>query len=233
MEQENLAAELGFESVPESKKAIALSILNYVEDGGFLFAMCSATNTIDITLAALGTDITETPFDGDPVDPNYQSKLDYSNTFAFEDFSIKTSATAARFGNIDANMVNTPMRVPAADFELFPFSAKLDPVPCMLTQNHTRVIDGFFGLCTSYREEVIKESVIKLAKVPGTHRVKYIHGVKGKGQFAFYGGHDPEDYSHAVGDDPTMLEKHPHSPGYRLILNNVLFPAAEKKEKKT
>ncbi len=233
MELEKQARELGFDKVPTCKKAVALTIREYVEDGGFLFAMCSATNTIDIALAALGTDIVESPFDGDGVDPHHRQKLDFNNCFAFENFTIETSASASYFANIDVNRVNTPQRLEAKDVALFPFSAKLDPVPSMLTQNHSSTVKGFYGLCTSYNKAVLKKSVVVLASTPGTRRVKYIHGVRGKGMFAFLGGHDPEDYSHAVGDEPTMLELHKNSPGYRLILNNVLFPAAEKKEKKT
>jgi hypothetical protein len=233
MELEKLSKSLGFSKVTECKKAVALAIKNYVGNGGFLFAMCSATNTLDITLASLGTDIVEEPFDGDGIDPLYKSKLDYSQCFAFENFTIQTSADASYFGNIDVNLVNTPMRKDAMDFKLFEFSAKLDPVPTMLTQNHTTSVKGYFGLLTSFNKHVIKKSNIILGFIPGTDRVKYIHGVKGKGQFAFLGGHDPEDYAHLVGDTHTMLELHRNSPGYRLILNNVLFPAAEKKEKKT
>lgn len=233
MELENIARNLGFSKVTDCKKAVALAIKRYVEKGGFLFAMCCAPNTLDIALAALGTDIVESVFDGDGVDPQYRQKLNFDNCFAFENFSLETNASAPFFGNIDANMVNTPFRKPAMDFELFPFSAKLDPVPSMLVQNHESVIKGFFGLATTFNRDVIKKSAIILGFVPGTNRVRYLHGVMGKGMFAFYGGHDPEDYSHAVGDKPTMLELHKNSPGYRLILNNVLFPAAEKKEKKT
>ncbi|MBD3390753.1 MAG: asparagine synthetase B [Chitinivibrionales bacterium] len=233
MELEGLAKSLGFEKVTRCKKAVALAIREYVERGGFLFAMCCAPNTLDIALAALGTDIAEAVFDGDPVDPHYRQKLDFGNCFAFENFEVQTSAMASYFGNIDVNLVNTPMRKPALDFELFPFSAKLDPVPTMLNQNHVSRIKGYYGLATSFNKDVMKKSVVVLGSVPGTQRVKYMHGVRGKGMFAFLGGHDPEDYSHAVGDEPTMLELHRNSPGYRLILNNVLFPAAEKKEKKT
>ncbi len=217
----------------ECKKAVALSIRNYVEKGGFLFAMCCATNTLDIALAALGTDIVDAVFDGDGIDPNYAAKLNYANCLAFENFSIQTNPLESYFDNIDANLVNTPMRIPAMDFTLFDFSAKLDPVPSMLVQDHRQTIKGFYGLCTSFNRKVIKKSIVILGSVPGTGFVNYLHGTLGKGQFAFYGGHDPEAYQHAVGDPPTDLRLHKTSPGYRLILNNVLFPAAEKKEKKT
>lgn len=234
MQLEKLAKSLGFSKVPECKKAVALAIRQYVEKGGFLFAMCSATNTLDIALASLGTDIVEQPFDGDGVDPQYRDKLDFANCFAFENFTIETSAMASYFGNIDFNMVNyPPMRKPALDFQLFSFSAKLDRVPTMLTQNHISTVKGYFGLCTSYNKDVIKKSVTILGFIPGTKRVKYLHSVRGEGMFAFLSGHDPEDYAHHVGDRHTLLELHKNSPGYRLILNNVLFPAAEKKEKKT
>jgi len=233
MDLENLSRSLGFQKVSECKKAVALAIVQYVEKGGFLFAMCCAPNTLDIALAAIGVDIVEEPFDGDGVDPAYAQKLNFGNCFAFENFHIQTSAMASYFDNIDVNMVNTPMRLPAMDFDLFPFSAKIDPVPSMLIQNHAQVIKGYYGLATSFNKNVIKKSVVILGSVPGTNMVNYLHGVRGKGMFAFLGGHDPEDYSHAVGDEPTVLELHRNSPGYRLILNNVLFPAAEKKEKKT
>ena len=233
MELEQLASSLGFKKVSDCKKAVALAIRQYVEKGGFLFAMCSATNTLEIALAALGTDIVGEVYDGDGIDPQYKQKLDFGNCMAFENFQIQTDPLETYFGNIDANLVNTPMRKEAQDFELFDFSAKLDPVPSMLIQNHRHRIKGYFGLLTSFNRKVIKKSVIILAEVPGTEMVNYIHGVVGKGQFAYLGGHDPEDYSHAVGDQPTMLDLHKNSPGYRLILNNVLFPAAEKKEKKT
>jgi hypothetical protein len=233
MELEGLAKELGFAKVSDCKKAVALAMYRYLDNGGFLFAMCSATSTLDIALAALGTDIVDGVYDGDGVDASYQSKLNFDNCLAFENFTIETDPFAGNFSNIDVNQVNTPYRLDAMDFALFDFSAKLDPVPTMLTQSHERVIRGFMGLVTSYNQPLIKKSVVVLGSVPGTNRMNYLHGVVGKGQFAFYGGHDPEDYTHAVGDKPTMLELHKNSPGYRLILNNVLFPAAEKKEKKT
>ncbi|HAJ79121.1 MAG TPA: asparagine synthetase B [Fibrobacteres bacterium] len=233
IELEKQASDLGFKKVSECKKAVALTIRKYVENGGFLFAMCCATNTLEVTLASLGVDIIGSVYDGDPVDPDYKMKLDYGNCMAFENFSIQTDPAAQYFDNIDMNYVNTPMRVPVVDFDLFEFSAKLDPVPTMLTQDHVRTIPGFYGLLTSFNRKVIKKSVVILGDVPGTDFVNYIHGMAGKGQFAYLGGHDPEDYQHAVGNKPTELQFHRNSPGYRLILNNVLFPAAEKKEKKT
>ncbi len=233
MELEQLARSLGFSKVTDCKKAVALAIRNYVEKGGFLFAMCSATNTLEISLAALGTDIVAKEYDADGIDPQYKEKLDFNNCMAFENFQIITDPFESCFGNIDVNLVNTPLRQDARDFVIFDFSAKLDPVPSMLVQNHSKTIKGYHGLLTSFNRNVIKKSVIVLAEVPGTNMVNYIHGIFGKGQFAYLGGHDPEDYTHAVGDQPTMLELHKNSPGYRLILNNVLFPAAEKKEKKT
>jgi hypothetical protein len=232
-ELEQLSSSLGFSKVSDCKKAVALAIHHYIEAGGFLFAMCSATNTLDITLASLGTDIVAKELDGDGVDPLYKSKLDYNMCFAFENFEIETSPLEPFFDNIDVNLVNTPLRQDARDFVIFDFSAKLDPVPSMLVQNHQNTINGYCGLLTSYNRNIIKKSIVILAEVPGTNMINYLHGVVGKGQFAFLGGHDPEDYSHAIGDKPTMLDLHKNSPGYRLILNNVLFPAAEKKEKKT
>lgn len=233
LELEKLAKSLGFAKVTDCKKAVALAMRKYVENGGFLFAMCSATNTLEIALAALGTDIVDKVYDGDGIDPDYKKKLNFDNCMAFESFLVQTDPLESYFDNIDVNLVNTPMRIDAQDFVLFDFSAKLDPVPTMLIQDHQSTIKGFHGLLTSFNRKVIKKSVMVLGEVPGTNMVNYVHGMAGKGQFAFLGGHDPEDYSHAVGDKPTMLELHKNSPGFRLILNNVLFPAAEKKEKKT
>ena len=233
LELETLANQLGFKKVSDCKKAVALAIRKYVEAGGFLFAMCSAPNTLEIALAALGTDIVDNVYDGDGIDPDYKKKLDFNNCMAFENFNIVTDPYISSFCNIDVNQVNTPYRVNARDFVLFDFSAKLDPVPSMLNQNHTDAIGAYHGLLTSFNRKVIKKSVVILGEVPGTDMVNYIHGIRGEGQFTYLGGHDPEDYTHAVGDKPTMLELHKNSPGYRLILNNVLFPAAEKKEKKT
>jgi hypothetical protein len=233
LELETLARELGFKKVSDCKKAVALTIRKYVEAGGFLFAMCSATNTLEIALAALGTDIVDQVYDGDGIDPNYRKKLNFADCMAFENFTIYTDPYYSSFCNIDVNQVNTSNRLPAQDFSLFDFSAKLDPVPAMLNQNHTDAVNGYHGLLTSFNRDVIKKSVVVLGEAPGTKMVNYIHGIVGEGQFTYLGGHDPEDYTHAVGDKPTMLELHKNSPGYRLILNNVLFPAAEKKEKKT
>ncbi|MCL2689519.1 MAG: asparagine synthetase B [Chitinispirillia bacterium] len=233
LELETLAKELGFKYVSDCKKAVALTIRNFVEAGGFLFAMCSAPNTLEIALAALGTNIVSEVYGGPGLDPDYKAKLNFDNTMAFHNFTINTDPLVCSFDNIDVNQVNTPNRLPALDFVLFEFSAKLDPVPTMLNQNHTSVIKAYHGLLTSFNRDVIKPSVVILGEVPGTKMVQYIHGVFGKGQFTYLGGHDPEDYAHLVGSKHTMLELHKNSPGYRLILNNVLFPAAEKKEKKT
>jgi len=230
---EELAKTLGFKTVWELKHAVALTIRQYVEGGGFLFAMCSATDTIDIALAWLDTDIVDTPFDGTPPDPAYRSKVDYSATFAFENFNIVTNPLVYEFSDLDSSNY-AAMRGPEADyFTLFSFAAKYDPVPAMLTQDHVNVINGFLGQTTGYWKKFLKRSVIVLAAVEGTDEVKYIHGKRGLGTFTFLGGHDPEDYQHRVGDPPTDLDLYPTSPGYRLILNNVLFPAARKKPQKT
>ena len=232
---EEMAARLGYPNVPELKKAVARAIQRYVLNGGFLFAMCSATDALDIALAAEGVDIVDTPFDGDPPDPDYQQKLDFSKTLAFQNFKLYTDPFLYEFSDIDIPpSFAARVRDPETDyFTLFEFSAKYDPVPTMLTQNHVGVIKGFMGQTTMFNREKLKPSVIVLGEVEGTNEVKYIHGNAGKGTFTFYGGHDPEDYTHAVGDPPTQLELHKNSPGYRLILNNILFPAARKKKLKT
>ncbi len=232
---EALAAKLGYPSVSEEKKAVARAIKQYVVDGGFLFAMCSATDALDIALAAEGVDIVDVPFDGTPPDPNYLQKLDYSKCLAFQNFKLYTNPMVYEFSDIDIPPSFAPrIRDPESDyFTLFEFSAKYDPVPTMLTQDHVNVIKGFMGQTTMFNREKIKPSVIIMGEVEGTNEVKYIHGNCGKGTFTFYGGHDPEDYTHAVGDPPTDLSLHKNSPGYRLILNNVLFPAARKKKLKT
>jgi hypothetical protein len=229
---EAMAKKLGYSKVSKLKLAVALRIRKYVANGGFIFAMCSATDTYDIALAAQNTDICGTMFDGDPADPDANSKLDYSQTFAFENFKLVMDPFVYEFSNIDTGP--TGLKDPSSDyFTLFEFSAKWDPVPTMLTQDHVNVVHGFLGQTTAFRKEVIKKSVTILAKREGTDEVKYIHGNIGRGTFTFYGGHDPEDYQHAVGDPPTELKLHKNSPGYRLILNNILFPAAKKKKLKT
>ncbi len=231
---ESEAKRLGFVKVSRLKLAVAKKIKEYVIRGGFLFAMCSATDSYDIALAAEGTDICDAAFDGDPIDPLYEDKLDYGQCFAFENFKLFVHPTVYEFSDIDT----TPMTAVAAGnqddyFTLFEFSAKYDPVPTMLTQNHVSVIRNFMGQTTGYHKQVIKKSVVILAEKSGTDEVKYIHGNAGQGTFTFLGGHDPEDYHHFVGDPPTELVLHKNSPGYRLILNNILFPAAKKKKLKT
>lgn len=230
---EKLANKLGFDKVSEEKRAVALKIRNYVIGGGFMFAMCSATDSFDIALAADGIDIVEPMFDGDASDPNYQANLDYGKTFAFTDFILERSPLKYEFSSID--MTNKRGNVPKESdyFSLMDFSAKWDPVPTMLCQNHTSLVKGFMGQTTAFTRSEIKPTVLVLGENKLNEEARYIHGIKGKGFFTFYGGHDPEDYQHRVGDPKTELELHPTSPGYRLILNNVLFPAARKKKQKT
>ena len=232
---EDMARRLGYAKVSEQKKAVARKIYEYMASGGFVFAMCSATDTFDIALAAAGVDIVPAPYDGDPPDPGAGANLDYSRCVAFEDFSLELNPMVYEHSDIDTTPKDMRrIRTPEAEyFTLFEFSAKYDPVPAMLTQCHTSVVDGFLGQTTAFRRHLIKDSVIVLADVEGTAEVKYIHGLVGRGTFTFYGGHDPEDHKHHVGDPPTQLALYPNSPGYRLILNNVLFPAAKKKERKT
>lgn len=230
---EAMAAKHGYAKVWQLKHAVAEKIREFVMNGGFLFAMCAATDTLDIALAAHNVDIVDALIDGDGIDPHYQEKLDYSRCFAFENFKLKTNPFEYEFSDIDASDYSR-LRGPEADyFQLFDFSAKYDPVPTMLTQCHTNIIPGFLGQTTSFFKDKVKKSVILLAEVPGQNEVKYIHGNFGKGTFTFYGGHDPEDYEHKIGDPPTILDLYKNSPGYRLILNNILFPAAEKKQLKT
>jgi hypothetical protein len=231
-EAEALATKLGYSKVSEEKLDVALKIRNYVIGGGFMFAMCSATDSFDIALSAEGVDICEPMFDGDASDPNYQSQIDYNKTFAFKDFVLERNPNVYEFSSID--MTNKRQILPTLDyFSLMDFSAKWDPVPTMLCQNHTALVKGFMGQTTSFTREEIKSNVLVLGENKSNGEAKYIHGIKGKGFFTFYGGHDPEDYTHKVGDPKTELELHPTSPGYRLILNNVLFPAAKKKNQKT
>jgi hypothetical protein len=232
---EELAGKLGFSKVSKEKSAVGLELRKYVDEGGFLFAMCSATDALDIALSAVQTDIVESVFDGDPIDPAYESKLNFSNTFAFKDFKLIPDPAVYEYSDIDVPPSNMPrLRDPESDyFTLFEFSAKYDPVPTMLTQNHVGLVKGFMGQTTMFREEKLKGHVTIMGKIEESNEVKYIHGNSGKGTFTFYGGHDPEDYTHRVGDPPTDLNLHKNSPGYRLILNNVLFPAAKKKKLKT
>ncbi len=230
--KENMARKLGFAKECELQKAVALKIREYVASGGFLFAMCSATDSYDIALASLNVDICGPMFDGDPADPDANNKLDFTQTFAFENFKLIMDPYIYEYANIDIQPNAT--HNPESDyFTLFDFSAKFDPVPTMLTQSHANVIHGFMGQTTAFHKDLIKKSVTILAQREGTDEVKYICGNVGKGSFAWYGGHDPEDYRHMVGDKPTDLRLHKNSPGYRLILNNVLFPAARKKKLKT
>ncbi len=230
---EAMATKLGYQKVWQLKHAVAEKIKDFVVNGGFLFAMCGAIDTIDIALAAKNVDIVDSAFDGDGIDPNYQSKLDFTRTFAFENFKLMTNPYEYEFSDLDASDYYRLKGAEADYFQLFDFSAKYDPVPTMLTQCHTNVINGFLGQTTSIFKNKIKKSVIILAEAPGQSDAKYLHGNLGKGTFTFYGGHDPEDYQHRIGDPETILDLHKNSPGYRLILNNVLFPAAEKKQLKT
>jgi hypothetical protein len=230
--QQTMATKLGFKKVSKMKLAVAQHIRDFCAGGGFLFAMCSGTDTFDIALAASNTDIVESMFDGDPADPDAQSKLDFTQTFAFQNFTLDQNPTSHQFSNIDVTSVRQVER--SRDFfTLFDFSAKWDVVPSMLTQDHDKVIKGFMGLTTAYNKSKLKPGVTIMGEMKTTNEARYIHGEFGKGQWTFYGGHDPEDYQHAVGDPPTDLKLHPNSPGYRLILNNVLFPAAKKKKQKT
>jgi len=232
---EETARALGFQKVAMLKRAVSLAIRDYVEQGGYLFAMCSAPETIDITLAAQNTDIVPSEFDGDPPDPGCQSRLDYSHTFAFTGFSVSLDPMAYEHSDVDTSPDRmTKVADRGSDFfTLFEFSAKLDPVPTMLVQNHVNAVNGFMGQTTAFRKPLVKNRVTILAESPALGEVRYLHGNMGRGTFTFYGGHDPEDYQHWVGDPPTKLEFHKNSPGYRLILNNILFPAARKKERKT
>lgn len=229
---EKLANKLGYNKVSQEKLAVALKIRNYVIGGGFMFAMCSATDSFDIALAAEGVDICESMFDGDPSESNYQNKIDYSKTFAFADFILERNPIIYEFSNIDTTRKRKILK-PQDYFELKEFSAKWDMVPAMLCQNHTLLVKGFMGQTTAFDSNLIKPTILVMGQNNINGEARYIHGVKGKGMFTFYGGHDPEDYQHRIGDPKTELELHPNSPGYRLILNNVLFPAAKKKKQKT
>ena len=232
---EKLAKQFGFISVHEQKKAIARKINDYVGNGGFLFAMCSATDSYDIALSMENLDGVHSVFDGTSIEGELQSKLQYDKTLAFKDFRLISDPMVYEFSDIDYPPSHNPVtRGAEADyFSLFEFSAKYDPVPTMLTQNHVSVVKGFMGQTTGFHKNRIKSHIIIMGEDPASDQVKYLHGNFGKGTFTFYGGHDPEDYQHFVGDPPTDLKLHRNSPGYRLILNNILFPAARKKERKT
>ena len=229
---QQLATQLGFLKVSEMKHMVAREIRSYVEQGGFLFAMCAATDTYDIALAAGQTDICESMYDGDPADSEMNEKLDFGQTLAFTNFTVEKNPYVYEFSDID---VTTTRKVLQNQdyFTLFDFSAKWDPVPTMLTQNHTSVINGFMGQTTAFDSRLLKANVLVMGENKAAGEARYIHGETGKGFWTFYGGHDPEDYRHLVGDPPTDLNLHPNSPGYRLILNNILFPAAKKKKQKT
>jgi len=229
-----MARQLGFPSVPAEKRAVASAIAQFVERGGFLFAMCTATETLDLALAADGVDIAAAYADGTPMDPNASAAMHWDEALAFQHAELESSPTVPVFSDIDGHQVNSAgRRQPLGSFTLFNFSAKIDPVATMLVQNHRQVIPDFYGLTTSFTRKTLKPGVTVLADEPGAPWVKYIHGERGQGTWTFFGGHDPEDPQHQIGDVPTDLSLHPHSPGYRLILNNVLFPAAKKKELKT
>ena len=231
-EAELMASNLGYNKVSDLKLDVSLKIRDYVVGGGFMFAMCSATDSFDIALSAEGVDICETMFDDDPSDPGYQGKINYGNTFAFKNFILERSPMVYEFSSIDMTS-KRKINKETDYFTLMDYSAKWDPIPTMLIQNHTSLIKGFMGQTTAYERDQIKANVLVMGEQKTNGEARYIHGIKGKGFFTFYGGHDPEDYQHRVGDAKTELELHPNSPGYRLILNNVLFPAAKKKKQKT
>ena len=232
---ETITRDLGFDTVHKQKKALAQIIKNYIGGGGFLFAMCSATDSFDIALATQNTDAAHEAFDGSPIDADLEKKIDYNNTLAFYDFSIITNPMIYEYSDIDfPQSENINAKGAEADFfTLFDFSAKYDPVPAMLTQNHSKTIKGFMGQTTGFKRDIVKKHIVIMGEDATSPQVKYIHGNYGKGTFTFLGGHDPEDYQHFVGDPQTDLSLYKNSPGYRLILNNILFPAAKKKERKT
>lgn len=229
---ETIATRNSFKKVSQLKLAVAKMIQGFVAGGGYLFAMCSATDSYDIALAAQNTDICDVPFDGDPADPHAQSKLDFTQGFAFKNYQLSRNPYEYEFSTIDATQTRR-VNMDVDYFTLFTFSAKFDPVPTMLCQNHTTTVKGFMGQTTAFRNDVLKTNVLVMGENKSANEARYIHGEFGKGTWTFYGGHDPEDYQHAIGDPPTDLNLHPNSPGYRLILNNVLFPAAKKKPRKT
>jgi hypothetical protein len=229
---ENMARKTGYSKVSRLKLAVALAIKDYIRNGGFIFCMCSACDTYDIALAAQNTDICHEVFDGDPFDNNANEKLDYKQGLAFENYQVILDPLVYEHSSIDCHY-EAQARGPNTYISLFDFAAKFDPVPCMLVQDHTALVKEFLGQCSGFRRTTVKQSIVILAEVSGTEEVKYIHGNYGKGTFTYLAGHDPEDYQHMVNDPPTDLRNYKNSPGYRLILNNVLFPAARKKELKT
>ncbi len=232
IESEKLSKKLGFPKVSKQKLEVAKMIKSYIKGGGFLFAMCSATDSYDIALAAENTDICSYMFDGDNADPDAQKKLNYNKTLAFKDFVLVTNPNIYEFSSIDATRTRK-VKAEVDFFTLFDFSAKWDPIPTMLCQNHTQIIPGFMGQTTAFNNKYIKKDVLIMGENKSVNEARYIHGKLGNGTWTFYGGHDPEDYQHRVGDPKTDLSLHPNSPGYRLILNNILFPAAKKKNLKT
>ncbi|HEY4650232.1 MAG TPA: asparagine synthetase B [Pontibacter sp.] len=232
-EAEEAAARHGFKKVSQLKMAVVNKIKNFCAGGGFLFAMCSATDTYDIALAAEGIDFIEAMYDGDGADPNAQEKLDFSKTFAFRDFRLVLNPLEYEYSTIDMQPQERPVSEANDYFQLFTFSAKWDPIPTMLSQNHAKTIKGFMGQTTAFRKSLVKPEVVIMGENKELGEIRYMHGTYAKGTWTFYGGHDPEDYQHLVGEDPTDLALHPNSPGYRLILNNILFPAAKKKKQKT
>lgn len=232
-EFEKLARKHGYSKVSELKLGVAQKIRDFTSGGGFLFAMCSATDTYDIALSAENTDICDFMYDGDPIDKNAQQKLDFSETFAFHNFKVKLNPYEYEYSDIDNQSHERGLNENNDFFRLFQFSAKWDPIPTMLTQNHQTIVKGFMGQTTAFKKHLIKSDVVVMGETKEANEARYIHGTYGKGTWTFYGGHDPEDYRHFVGEEPTDLNLHPNSPGYRLILNNILFPAAKKKKQKT
>ncbi len=232
-EAENTAKKYGFKKVSQLKLAVVKKMKDFTAGGGFLFAMCSATDTYDIALAGEGVDMVESMFDGDGADPNADKKLDFSKTYAFKNFQLNRDPYNVEFSTIDNQAHERGLTEENDYFQLFTFSAKYDPIPTMLTQNHAKTIKGFMGQTTAFKKQFIKTETIIMGENRAANEVRYLHGTVGKGTWTFYGGHDPEDYMHMVGEEPTDLNLHPNSPGYRLILNNILFPAAKKKKLKT
>jgi len=230
---EQIASELGFSKVSQLKLAVVKKIRDFVAGGGYLFAMCSAPDSYDVALAADGVDICDVMFDGDPMDPDAQSKLNYDNCFAFRNFKLSTSPYEYEISSIDVAPQARKLNEKNDFFTLFDFSAKWDPVPTMLCQNHETVVKGFMGQTTAFDRTYVKPEVLIMGETKATNEVRYLHGEYGRGTFTFLGGHDPEDYRHFIGDPPTLLDLYPNSPGYRLILNNILFPAAKKQKQKT